>query len=257
MVALAVLVGPAALVKLDIAIVAHKDRLLMARKLETAVGAALVVWDRGYGARDTHERAWQELARGVSGPDQWGMVIEDDAMPCYRFRACMIESLRNAPTSVVSAYLGRGRPPDWQDSIARVMANQHADWLIAKAVLHGVGLAVRGDQLRDMVAMLCPDRAHQRRKVVESRWLEPMDEAMDGWVRDRGIAVGYQHPSLLNHDLTVPSLLGVDRVRTHAVTVDGLRAADMGHRTAWWWEAKERWNKTCAVIPAPVPQPTP
>lgn len=246
--ALAVLVGPAALVSarpvhLEIFVAAHPDRAERAERLADQIGASAIVWDRNHDARDTHQRAWQELAAWVEPqPEHWGMVVEDDALACAQFRAGMRASLAVAPATVVSAYLGRGRPIGWQHSIARVMATRTADWLLAQAVLSGVGLAIRGDRIAELLAY------RQRRPRTE-----PMDELMNHWVTQRSITVAYQHPSLLSHDPNLPSVIGPDRERPPGGQVPEVLGAhlDPDHRTAWWWESKLRWTNVCAVIPAP------
>lgn len=233
---------------LDIAVVAHPGRSAMAVKLFQDVDAQHLVWDEGHGARDTHERAWQALAKeSLGGPDDWALVIEDDAIPCYRFRHCMTQALRVAPGPIASAYLGRGRPPDWQDAIARVMAHA-VDWLGTMSLLHGVGVAVRADLLPELVPYVAPQRSIDTKL---RRWREPMDEAITRFCQQKVVPVAYTHPSLLDHDPERPSLVGDDRERTHRVAVDPLRAADMTHRKAWWFEAKDDWSNTIAAIPTP------
>lgn len=241
--------------RLTIAIVAHQHRRRMAEELAATVGAELVVWDSGDGARETHERAWREVGESVDSTDDshWGMVIEDDARPIGEFRRCMTEALNWAPSSVVSAYLGRGRPAQWQHSIAKVMANPDADWLVTRHVLSGVGLAVRADRIPDLIEYTQPSRTHQHPAAIKHRWEEPMDEAMSHWVEHRGLPVAYTHPSLLDHDPDLPSLIGLHRPRTHQVRVPEILGAhlDPDHRKAWWWAKKERWNNVCAMIPPP------
>jgi hypothetical protein len=242
-------------VTLEVAVVAHHQREDMAVELADKVGAAMIVWDKGHGPRDTHERAWRELALlAPTGRHHreswWGMVIEDDAIPVADFRQCMRSALVHAPSSVVSAYLGRGRPANWQHSIAQVMAIQ-CDWLTARAVLHGVGIAVRGTRIADLVKRCAPEDQSWGHQV--RRWRIPMDEAMDQWVRDRKITVAYSHPSLLDHDPHLPSIIGPDRHRTHAVRVPAALGAhlDPDYRRAWHVHPQRQWGNTLAPIPIP------
>lgn len=239
--------------QLDIVVAAHPDRKEMALKLSDDVRASAIVWDEGLGSRDTHERAWRWLAEVHPGSSHWSMVIEDDAIPCYRFRHCLAESLKVAPGPVVNAYLGRGRPVDWQHSIAKVMATRNADWLVVRHVLNGVGMAVRGDYVDDLTAFVSPLRQYASTRLRRLR--EPMDEAMTRWVNTRKLPVAYHHPSLLDHDPDLPSIIGPDRprppVEVPARLLAGATDADMDYRKAWWCESKDEWGNTMAVIPRP------
>lgn len=234
---------------LTIAIVAHEARREMAERLAEKVDAALVVWDDGQGPRETHERAWIDLLSMIAADHRdkrWGMVIEDDAIPVSDFKATMAAACAVAPFPVVSAYLGRGRPVLWQHQIAQVMAVQ-CDWLIAPDVFHGVGIGIRADHIDSMIGFVTASRP------IKARYTEPLDEAMGRWVRHKDIGVAYSHPSLLNHNPDLPSIIGEDREPTHTVEVPAVLGAhhDTNYRKAWHFATQTSWGPSYVMIPPP------
>ena len=64
--------------------------------------------------------AWATLASGAFD-DEWLVVIEDDALPCNDFRAQLADALDHCPTDIAGLYLGRSRPPQWQDFIQQAV----------------------------------------------------------------------------------------------------------------------------------------
>lgn len=187
---------------MSIAIVAHPKRREQANELAQDVDADIVFWDReSKGAEHNHVAAWKHFAhasteRAIKG---YHVVLEDDAIPFHwanlpradQFRAQLERVLAAAPADVVSLYLGTGYPTQWQDSI-RTAVPPDADphFLTAPDLLSCVGYAVKAGLIRDMVGTVLWRIAHHN---------EPIDRAISGWCREKGLTVAYCRPSIVNH----------------------------------------------------------
>ena len=203
-----------------IGIVAHKTRQEMAYNLAKDVHADYISVDPGdlYAARN-HRRVWGMLER-VTGFDDWGIVLEDDAVPVPNFREQAQASLKVAPTQVVSFYLGRLRPPQFQDKVKQAVARADsvgAHWIKADATIHGVALAIKGE----LIGKMLYDTSHSPR---------PLDEAITQWCRKFQHDVAYCWPSLCNH-ADVPSVIG--RHSDGAMRESGRVAYRLGTRERW------------------------
>jgi hypothetical protein len=184
-----------------------------------------------------HLNAWKLLAYYLpSHEEDFGVVLEDDAEPIADFQPQLMSALATAPSPVVSLYLGRARPPHWQDGIASVIARPES-WLMASEMLHGVGIAVRGDVLPQLLEDL---RGNQ------TSW--PVDERIGWFCRVRGIEVAYAHPSLIDH-ADIPSVY-TKHVSQHAT--DALTRADTREPRRAWVVGPGDWNSSAAKIPDPV-----
>lgn len=169
-----------------IGIVAHINRTVMAEKLAATTGATIVSYDDGtLGCTTNHLNTWKRLA-DETGP--WKVVLEDDAIPVDGFRGQIDRALSVSPSGIVSLYLGRLRPPQWQHMIQPAIdraETRNASWLVSRQLLHAVGIAIRTDLLDDML-----------NTVDESL---PIDEAISGWANRRFCRIGYTWPSLIDH----------------------------------------------------------
>jgi hypothetical protein len=167
-----------------IGIVAHADRKGMAEDLATKVAADYINIDDGtLGCNGNHLHVWDWLA--TNNPDEWSVVLEDDAIPVDGFREQLEQALKTAPTPIVSLYLGTGRPPHWQPRVDLAINNaNHADahWIITKELIHAVAIAVRTDLLpfTDLPS-------------------KPIDDAISAWAQHHHHKVGYTWPSLVDH----------------------------------------------------------
>lgn len=144
--------------------------------------ATISMDDVGMGAARNHERAWTWLK---DSPEPWSLVLEDDAVVCTDFLHQAKMALAQAPSPVVSFYLGRGRPPHWQQKIARVIAADDPHWITATELLHGVAVAVRTELIPDMLSWV--------------KDMEPMDEAITDWAQQNHYEIAYTRPSLVQH----------------------------------------------------------
>lgn len=215
--------------EVPVAIVAHPHRHHHLDELVAATTAEAVILDnQDFGCEVNHLRAWEWLAGGNC---PWSVVIEDDALPVQRFRFQLHAALKVAPTPIVSLYLGRSRPPHWQESIAQSVGKtrlEDACFLTASALLHGVGYAIRTALIPDLLASL-PGMIKDT----------PIDEAISSWARQRDYGISYTWPSLLDH-------------RDEGTLIDH----PDGHprtkpRKAWCADWRERWESTTVEIPTP------
>ncbi|RAZ36062.1 hypothetical protein DP192_23965, partial [Enterobacter hormaechei subsp. xiangfangensis] len=73
------------------------------------------------------------------------VVVEDDAMPVDLFFTPVTSWLKRFPDSLISFYLGTGRPPQYQMQIAErliVADKTQADYIILPRLIHGVCYSV-------------------------------------------------------------------------------------------------------------------
>lgn len=229
------------------AIVAHPSRLDRAEAFRKEFGGELFVDMKGRGHRANHLDALKFLVYYVAPTERhWGVVFEDDAEPVtdftheYGFREEVRDALNAAPTPVVSFYLGRCRPPQWQASIASVIAREE-HWLLADEMLHAVGYAIRGDKLmRLLQAIRYEDGA--------------IDEVIGRWCRRNGIQVSYSHPSLVDHADHLPSLIP-EHETGHRGRFVSFPYDDRIPRRAWVTGSRglDAWNSSAVQIPDPLP----
>lgn len=115
----------------------------MGPQLAAHVHADAICWDQGVGPANNHLEAWKWL---YDTGAEWGVVLEDDVLLCQGFRDQLEQALLHAPTDIVSLYLGRGRPPHWQERLATVIprAQMHgANWIMLPEFLSAQGYAMR------------------------------------------------------------------------------------------------------------------
>lgn len=171
----------------NIGVVAHLERADQAHKLMDALPAAYMSMDNGsLGCEANHRKAWTYLAGKKT---EWGVVLEDDALPVTNFREQAEQALAVAPSPIVSFYLGRHRPPHWQSTIHQATDKASADdacFITSTHLLHAVAVAIRTDLIADMLT-------HTETSV------RPWDYAIAAWAVDGDISVSYTWPSLVDH----------------------------------------------------------
>lgn len=214
---------------IPVAIVAHITREKRAQKLADAVSAEFVTTDDGgMGPGRNHDIAWQWLAH--SG-HEWSVVLEDDAIPVKPFQEELAKVLRVAPSPIVSLYLGRGRPPHWQPSIARVAARDE-NFFMANTLLHHVAVAIKTPLVSKILA--------------ERDSMLPIDESIGRWAFGHRIDVAYSNPSIVDHE---------HKLETTITTRRSGYAGETNRRTelrkAWRLGKRDVWVKTVARIPPP------
>lgn len=139
---------------IPIAVVTCPARGQMGTALASHVNADAICWDVGVGPAHNHLAAWKWLYETGA---EWGVVLEDDVQLCTDFRRQLEQALACAPTDIVSLYLGRGRPPHWQERIATLVPRARmtgSNWIMLPEFLSAQGYAMRrhlfahGDYLR-------------------------------------------------------------------------------------------------------------
>ena len=162
-------------------VVGHHSRIGYAQRLAALLDAHLLIDDGSRGANWNHRRAIEWAAEQPCRV----VVLEDDALPVPDFIERVGEWLNGFPESLVSFYLGTGRPPQYQMQIAErliVADKTRADYITLSRLIHGVCYSV-------------PPEHVQR---VLSRWdnSKPADYAVgDAW----GGSVIYPCYSLVDH----------------------------------------------------------
>lgn len=169
-------------VLLNIGIVAHTSRVDQALALAETVGAQFISVDDGtLGCTANHYTVWQHLSMQHG---EFSIVLEDDAIPIADFHVQLTQALMVAPAPIVSLYLGRLWPPNWQQRIQQAL-QPNTTWIIGSALLHAVGVVIRTDLIPDMLTHRSPKTA--------------IDQRITAWARERGHQVAYTNPSLVDH----------------------------------------------------------
>ncbi|HCM9446173.1 TPA: hypothetical protein ACOEGY_003471 [Enterobacter bugandensis] len=167
-------------------VVGHHSRIGHAQRLAALLEAKLFIDDGHHGANWNHRRAIEWAAEQSCRV----VVLEDDALPVSDFTERVGEWLNSFPESLVSFYLGTGRPPQYQMQIAErliVADKTQADYITLPRLIHGV----------------CYSVPPQHIERVLSRWdsSKPADYAVgDAY----GGAVVYPCYSLVDHADGVP-----------------------------------------------------
>ncbi len=167
-------------------VVGHHTRIGQAQRLAALLDAHLLIDDGHHGANWNHRRAIEWAAEQSCRV----VVLEDDALPVPDFIERVGEWLNGLPESLVSFYLGTGRPPQYQMQIAErliVADKTQADYITLPRLIHGV----------------CYSVPPQHIERVLSRWdsSKPADYAVgDAY----GGAVVYPCYSLVDHADGVP-----------------------------------------------------
>ncbi|EMT0910774.1 hypothetical protein [Enterobacter hormaechei] len=162
-------------------VVGHHTRLGHAQRLAVMLHAHLLVDDDNHGANWNHRRALEWAAEQTCRV----VVVEDDAMPVDLFFTSVTSWLNRFPESLVSFYLGTGRPPQYQMQVAErliVADKTRSDFITLPRLIHGV----------------CYSVPPQHIERVLSRWdsSKPADYAVgDAY----GGAVVYPCYSLVDH----------------------------------------------------------
>lgn len=122
-------------------VVGHHSRIGHAQRLAALLNAHLLIDDGNHGANWNHRRALAWSA----GQSCRVVVIEDDAMPVELFFTPVTNWLKRFPDSLISFYLGTGRPPQYQMQIAErliVADKTRADFITLPRLIHGVCYSV-------------------------------------------------------------------------------------------------------------------
>ncbi|ELY4571733.1 hypothetical protein SM001_003579 [Cronobacter sakazakii] len=122
-------------------VVGHHARREQAEELAESLAAYLLVDEDDFGANWNHRRALEWAA----GQNSLVVVVEDDALPIEGFQALATEWLSRFPGSLISFYLGTGRPPQYQLEIATKLIaadRERADHITMQRLVHAVCYSV-------------------------------------------------------------------------------------------------------------------
>lgn len=122
-------------------VVGHHSRTEDAQRLAALLDAHLLIDDGNHGANWNHRRALEWAAEQPCRV----VVVEDDAMPVDLFFTPVTSWLKRFPDSLISFYLGTGRPPQYQMQIAGrliVADKTQADYITLPRLIHGVCYSV-------------------------------------------------------------------------------------------------------------------
>lgn len=126
--------------RLSVKIMAHKKRAHLVPELVERLGLTDddVIWDRRNDRWDTGRRAWEAVDQSA----QWGMVVQDDALPCADLIAGMEKALERVPENVlVSPYIGTRRPSKGKiDRIVQEAAAAKAAFIEMPSLNWGVAI---------------------------------------------------------------------------------------------------------------------
>ncbi|MGS4234587.1 hypothetical protein [Serratia marcescens] len=132
-------------------VVGHHSRRTQATALATSLQAHLLIDEGDNGANWNHRRALEWAAAQLCHV----VVVEDDAEPVPNFLTQVEGWLQRYPDSLVSFYLGTGRPPQYQMQIAErliVADKTRADFITLPRLIHGVCYSVPRQHIERVLA---------------------------------------------------------------------------------------------------------
>ena len=169
-------------------VVGDSRRKILATRLADRLNASLALdIDGRWGPGVNHIRAW---VLGNTEKCDWICVLEDDAILCTDFLRQAEKTLSNAPSSVVSFYLGSNYPSSLAPRAAQMQKHAEenkSDWLQLNTLNHAVGIAIQQARVDDMI------------EYVTKRSKLDIDAAMSEWAQVRQIPVSYPTASLVDH----------------------------------------------------------
>lgn len=137
--------------RLSVKIMAHPKREHLVPELTTRLGLTAddVIWDRCNDRWDTGRRAWEAIDQGA----QWGMVVQDDALPCADLIAGMEQALERVPENVlVSPYIGTRRPVAGRiDRVVRDALAAEAAFIEMPSLCWGVAIVAPTNIIDEML----------------------------------------------------------------------------------------------------------
>ena len=132
-------------------VVGHHSRYRQARSLSESLGAVLLIDSGDHGANWNHRRALEWAAEQTCRV----VILEDDALPVVSFHRGIYSWLRDFSDSLISFYLGTGRPPQYQMQIAErliVADKTRSDYITLPRLIHGVCYSVPPQQIERVLA---------------------------------------------------------------------------------------------------------
>ncbi|ELE6461963.1 hypothetical protein EKN41_23105 [Enterobacter hormaechei] len=132
-------------------VVGHHSRIDHALCLAMRLDAHLLIDYGNHGANWNHRRALEWAAEQTCRV----VVLEDDALPVDLFYTPVSNWLKRFPDSLISFYLGTGRPPQYQIQIAErliVADKTQADYITLPRLIHGVCYSVPSQHIERVLS---------------------------------------------------------------------------------------------------------
>jgi len=123
--------------QIKVVVVGHHSRRHQANQLAHLLDAHLLIDEGSNGANWNHRRAIE----WASQQDCRVVIMEDDALPLSGFTESVGDWLTRFPDSLISFYLGTGRPPQYQQQIAASLIDadkRRGDYIMMDRLIHGV-----------------------------------------------------------------------------------------------------------------------
>lgn len=209
--------------QLPIAVVAHRSRIAAANALASRAESQTIVWDTArHGAARNHAEAWRWLGKEAD-PNQYAVVLEDDAVLTSMFRRDLAKALAVAPAPIIGLHLGRGYPQAAQLPIsdALLAATDKTSWLV-------------GTELYATTAYAMPVELFSVLARTHPRYHEPIATHISAWAQRGGHRIAYCWPSL------------VDR-RTDLTPLREQPPA----RRGWGVGSRSAWTRDAVILPTP------
>ncbi|QEM41561.1 n-acetylglucosaminyltransferase [Gordonia phage Forza] len=189
-------------------VVGDSSRTEDALNLAEDLGASLALdKDRRWGPGVNHMRAW---ILGNTSECDWIVVVEDDAILCTDFLLHAEKALEDAPTPLVSFYLGTNYPSHLARKAKELVEHAekyHLEWVKLYTLNHAVCVAIQQTHVDDML-----DYVSKLKK-------RPIDEAITEWAQRRRIEASYPTVSLVDHRDETPVIQQQERSDTTARTL--------------------------------------
>jgi GR25 family glycosyltransferase involved in LPS biosynthesis len=212
-----------------IGIVAHTSRYDYAQgQADKIFAEAISVDDGTVGCEANHRRLWSWLQ---SSPSRWCLILEDDVILVPAFRFQLNQILARAPRSIISLYLGRGRPPHYQPAILKAITTLPSEdtcFMTGKDLLSAQGYLVPTDFLPTLLENTDDGPV-------------PIDEQISRVAREHKLKVHYTWPSLVDHRDDLEPLI----TERH----DGQRRTE--HRVAWRFGGRHTWHHNYHPLKTP------
>ena len=196
-------------ISISITIMAHPKRRKQAEALHVQLAQypfkqCHITWDPQTSEWHTGERA---IRAGMNAGADWHIVLQDDAVLSGNFYENVANALTNAPDRVmVSLYTGTVRPLPTRVKAA-VQKAPYGSYLRGFTLFWGVAVAIPTNHIEPMLEY-CAGRT------------ELYDSRLGIFYNRNRLQVLYTHPSLVNHNDDLGSLLDHGQTKTPRVAIN-------------------------------------
>jgi hypothetical protein len=212
-----------------IGVVCHAKRYWNAAAIADKTAAEVISVDDGsLGCEANHRRTWSWLQ---SSPARWSLILEDDVVVASAFRFQLNQIVARAGASIISLYLGRGRPTHQQPAIGQAIISLPSEdvcFLSAKDLFSAQAYLVPTVFLPTLLAKTNDGPV-------------PIDEQISAVVREHKMPVHYTWPSLVDHRSDMEPMI----TERH----DGQPRIEQ--RVAWKFGGRPTWRPTYAPLRTP------